>query len=113
MGQSGSVAVSGCVIRRRMESRSSATSARRNRGNSTRRGSFARSLCGLTPRKGGNRPFRENGWRVPHARVSGFAIGCQRAPLGGLFVRRRTLGQGAWLALIRPAGPTRKWSRRA
>ena len=35
------------------------------------------------------------------------------APLGGLFARRRALKHGAWLALIRPAGPTRKWSRRA
>ena len=38
VGQSGTVAASGCVIRRRMESRSSATSSRRNMGNSTRRG---------------------------------------------------------------------------
>ena len=60
------------------------------------------------------RPFAENGWRIPRAR-------CRASPLPGVTARRfggcsraaAVSNMARGLALIRPAGPTRKWSRRA
>ena len=97
MGQSGTVAGSGCVIRRRMESRSLATSPRRNWGNSTRRGLLRGAVVRAHAEKGVNRPLPKNGWHVPRAPVSGFAtVWGHRAPLWGLFARRRSFEHGAW-----------------
>ena len=113
VGESGTVAVSGCVIHRCMESRSSvrvrrvATRVIQHAGAPPATVVRAQSEKRVLRFGAAERPAS------PTGPVSGFATGRQRAPLGEVLARGRTLEHRAWLALIRPAGPTRKWSRRA
>ena len=105
VARQGRVAESGRGTRRR--------SPRRHTGDSTRRGSFARPLCGLIPRNGSRGPFAENGGRAS------CVVRLVWPPLASPRAARR-VNPAPWhsrtsgLARAHSTGrPTRKWSRRA